>query len=71
VGRLTEPGDFARLWHGPRWHALRARLARGELFPACAQCGKLDQNLKLGERFRARFGDVRWVAEAAGAEAVE
>ncbi len=60
VGPLRGPGDFSRLWRGSRWQALRARFAQGELLPSCAQCGKLNENLKLGERFRARFGGERW-----------
>lgn len=60
VGSLHGPGDFARLWRGPRWQALRARSAQGELRPSCSQCGKLNENIKLGERFRARFGCDRW-----------
>jgi hypothetical protein len=60
VGTLHGAGDFARLWCGPRWQALRARFAQGTLRPSCAQCGKLNDNLKLGEQFRTRFGGDRW-----------
>lgn len=43
VGDL-EHQDFAEVWSGPRYDAVRARLHRGELFPACARCGKYDLN---------------------------
>jgi MoaA/NifB/PqqE/SkfB family radical SAM enzyme len=51
VGRWREVGDFTKLWRGPAWNDLRARLARREFFPSCAQCGKLNENVKLGRRF--------------------
>jgi len=51
VGRLQAPGDFTRLWRGPEWRALRARLARRSFFPGCDQCGKFNENVKLGARF--------------------
>lgn len=58
VGSLRE-ARFSALWDGPAWTALRARLRRGEYFPGCEQCGKLNQNVKLGRRFAARFGEAR------------
>ena len=58
VGSLRE-ARFSELWDGPTWNALRARLRRGEYFPGCHQCGKLNQNVKLGRRFGARFGEAR------------
>ena len=51
VGRWRQVGDFTCLWRGESWQALRARLGRREFFPACAQCGKLNENVKLGRRF--------------------
>ena len=54
VGRLSSPGDFARLWRGSEWQALRARLARRSFFPGCGQCGKFNENVKLGARFAER-----------------
>lgn len=62
VGRLSDAVSFQDLWDGPVWNALRARLRRGEYFASCAQCGKFPQNMKYSERFRSRFGDVRWHA---------
>lgn len=63
VGNALAPGAFTRLWQGPAWQELRARVARGELFPACNRCGKLNQNVKLAGRFRARFA-ARWTGAA-------
>jgi len=60
VGRLTAPGDFSRLWRGQVWQGLRERLACNRFFPMCQQCGKLNQNLKLAERFAAKVGGPRW-----------
>jgi MoaA/NifB/PqqE/SkfB family radical SAM enzyme len=51
VGRWQEVGDFTSLWRGSAWNDLRARLGRREFFPSCAQCGKLNENVKLGRRF--------------------
>lgn len=62
VGRLEAPEDFASLWTGPAWQALRARLRAGRYFPGCWQCGKLNENVKLSARFRAAFGEERWRA---------
>jgi wyosine [tRNA(Phe)-imidazoG37] synthetase (radical SAM superfamily) len=60
VGRLNAPGDFSRLWRGPVWQGLRERLARKQFFSACQQCGKLNQNLKLAERYASQVGGRRW-----------
>lgn len=59
VGRLAE-ARFPALWRGPAWEALRARMRAGAYFPGCRQCGKLNQNVKLSQRFRERFGEQRW-----------
>jgi len=64
VGRLFDPGDFARLWRGPAWQALRARLARRDFFPGCNQCGKFNENVKLGARFTERALARRKVVQA-------
>lgn len=50
VGSLAER-PFSQLWNGPEWNALRQRLRQGDYFPGCHQCGKLNQNVKLGQRF--------------------
>ncbi len=60
VGSLARGDRFSELWRGPAWEGLRARLRQGRYFPGCHQCGKLNQNVKLSERFRKRFGDARW-----------
>jgi wyosine [tRNA(Phe)-imidazoG37] synthetase (radical SAM superfamily) len=58
VGSLQD-APFRDLWTGPRWQEVRDRLRRGDYFPSCEQCGKLNQNVKLGAQFRAHFGQER------------
>jgi hypothetical protein len=60
VGRLGEEANFGRLWHGDTWRKVRARLRSGDFLEGCDQCGKFNQNLKLSERFRERFGHDAW-----------
>lgn len=59
VGSLAEM-RFSELWHGAAWQALRARLRRGDYLPSCDQCGKINQNVKLGRKFAARYGEARF-----------
>jgi MoaA/NifB/PqqE/SkfB family radical SAM enzyme len=56
VGSLADGTRFSELWYGPEWEALRARFRRGDYFETCSQCGKLNQNVKLAERFESVFG---------------
>ena len=58
VGSLGE-ASFADLWRGSVWEGLRARMRRGEYFPSCNQCGKLNQNVKIGRAFGRAFGEER------------
>lgn len=58
VGSLGQ-ASFAELWRGPTWQALRQRLRQGQYWPACRRCGKLNQNLKVGRRFAAVYGEER------------
>ena len=58
VGSLREQ-PFSALWNGPSWNALRQRLRRGDYFPGCHQCGKVNQNVKIGQRFATLFGEQR------------
>lgn len=58
VGRLHEQ-SFSALWNGPAWQGLRDRLRRGDYFPGCHQCGKFNQNLKIGRRFAKVYGESR------------
>ncbi|MHB2015678.1 MAG: radical SAM/SPASM domain-containing protein [Candidatus Xenobia bacterium] len=62
VGRITETVRFSHLWNGPRWNALRDSLRRGEYLRGCHQCGKINQNVKIGERFAAQYGESRRLA---------
>ena len=62
VGTLAQGARFSELWNGPAWSALRARLRRGDYFASCDQCGKLNQNVKLAERFADAYGEARLLA---------
>ena len=55
VGHLSR-GPFSAQWYGAQWNEQRARLMRGEYFAGCAQCGKLNQNIKIGEKVREQLG---------------
>lgn len=59
VGSLADGVPFSGLWQGPRWSELRERMRRGEYFESCNQCGKVNQNVKLGRRFAALYGERR------------
>lgn len=56
VGDLSR-GPFSTQWYGAQWNEQRARLMRGEYFAGCAQCGKLNQNVKIGEKVREQLGE--------------
>ncbi len=58
VGSLRE-AKFSDLWRGEAWTALRARFRRGDYFDSCSQCGKVNQNVKLGKRFALEYGNRR------------
>lgn len=51
VGSLAE-APFSTLWTGPTWQALRDRFRRGDYLDSCAQCGKLNQNVKIARKLR-------------------
>jgi wyosine [tRNA(Phe)-imidazoG37] synthetase (radical SAM superfamily) len=67
VGKLERPDGFAALWRGAVWDGLRTRLAAGRFFPGCRQCGKLNQNVKLGAAYRKAFGAAARPAESSPA----
>jgi len=56
AARLDD-GDFAALWERPSYQALRARLARGEAFAACARCGKHDMNFAAERELEALLAE--------------
>jgi wyosine [tRNA(Phe)-imidazoG37] synthetase (radical SAM superfamily) len=56
VGHLAR-GPFSEQWHGAQWQEKRRRLMSGRYFAGCAQCGKLNQNVKIGEKVRAELGE--------------
>ena len=53
VGSLAGGARFSELWHGAAWNALRARMRAGDYLPSCAQCGKVNQNVKIRARLAA------------------
>lgn len=55
VGDLAA-GKFSDQWFGGRWNETRERLMQGRYFPGCAQCGKLNQNIKIGRKVREKLG---------------
>lgn len=59
VGTLASGERFSEMWTGARWGELRDRMRRGEYFESCNQCGKLNQNVKIGRRFASVFGEER------------
>lgn len=61
VGDLSE-GKFSEQWFAARWNDTRERLMRGRYFPGCAQCGKLNQNVKIGKKVREKLGTPIYLA---------
>jgi MoaA/NifB/PqqE/SkfB family radical SAM enzyme len=59
VGSLQQH-SFSTLWRGEVWQRWRARMQAGHYLPSCFQCGKLNQNVDLSQRFRAQHGDAAW-----------
>jgi wyosine [tRNA(Phe)-imidazoG37] synthetase (radical SAM superfamily) len=55
VGDLAA-GKFSEQWFGRRWTETRERLMQGRYFHGCAQCGKLNQNVKIGRKVREKLG---------------
>jgi hypothetical protein len=70
VGTLDD-GTLLELWTGERWNALRDSLRAGRTFKGCDTCGKLEQNAKWSERYRAFAGDSAWRAATGQADPVE
>jgi MoaA/NifB/PqqE/SkfB family radical SAM enzyme len=62
VGTIAAGARFSELWNGAAWNALRARMRNGDYFASCRQCGKVAQNVKYAERFRALYGEERLLA---------
>lgn len=61
VGSLAD-GSFSEQWFGRRWNTTRERLMAGKYYSSCAQCGKLNQNIKIGLKVRERLGDEIYFA---------
>ena len=61
VGSLAK-GKFSEQWFGERWNATREHLMQGRYYPNCAQCGKLNQNVKIGRRVREKLGEALYLA---------
>jgi MoaA/NifB/PqqE/SkfB family radical SAM enzyme len=62
VGDLSGGKKFSEQWFGEVWDGTRERIMRGHYFPGCAQCGKLNQNVKIGERVRRKLGEAIYLA---------
>jgi MoaA/NifB/PqqE/SkfB family radical SAM enzyme len=61
VGDLAQ-GKFSEQWFGAIWNETRARLMQGHYYAACAQCGKLNQNVKIGRKVRDKLGEPIYLA---------
>ncbi|HEX8492973.1 MAG TPA: radical SAM protein [Pyrinomonadaceae bacterium] len=61
VGDLSH-GKFSEQWFGDAWNETRSRLMQGRYFPGCAQCGKLNQNVKIGRRVLEKLGAPIYLA---------
>ncbi len=61
VGDLAR-GKFSKQWFGEGWNEMRGRLMRGRYFPGCAQCGKLNQNVKIGRKVLEKLGEPIYLA---------
>ena len=61
VGDLAR-GKFSEQWYGAAWNETRERLMQGRYFAACAQCGKLNQNVKIGRKVREKLGEPIYLA---------
>ncbi len=57
VGHLSR-GTFSEQWYGPQWNTVRQQLMAGEYFSSCSQCGKLNQNVKIGKKVKEKFGEL-------------
>ncbi len=51
---------FSSWWRSARWASFRRRMREGRYLESCRQCGKLNQNVKLSQRFHDSFGDDAW-----------
>jgi MoaA/NifB/PqqE/SkfB family radical SAM enzyme len=61
VGKLEGETRFSDLWRGPRWNQLRQRMREGRYYASCRQCGKVNQNVKLADKFKKRYGEARYL----------
>lgn len=61
VGDL-DYGKFPAQWFGEKWDSTRGHLMRGKYFPGCEQCGKLNQNVKIGQKVREKLGEPLYLA---------
>lgn len=60
VGQLDDKTRFSDLWRGESWQAWRRKMRAGDFLESCHQCGKINQNVKLSQKFRTQFGDAAW-----------
>jgi MoaA/NifB/PqqE/SkfB family radical SAM enzyme len=57
VGHLDQ-GLFSKQWYGEQWQRTRQKLMHGDYFASCHQCGKLNQNVKVGQKVREQLGEA-------------
>jgi MoaA/NifB/PqqE/SkfB family radical SAM enzyme len=50
-------GSFSDQWFGTKWGERRERLMRGQYFPGCGQCGKINQNVKIAGKVKEQLGE--------------
>jgi len=56
VGHLAQ-GKFSEQWYGREWQEVREKLMQGDYYSSCNQCGKLNQNVKIGQKIKEKFGE--------------
>ncbi|MBI4852517.1 MAG: radical SAM protein [Acidobacteria bacterium] len=56
VGNLSK-GKFSEQWFDNQWQEARENLMQGKYYSSCSQCGKLNQNVKIGKKVKEKFGE--------------
>lgn len=56
VGHLSQ-GKFSIQWYENKWQSTREKLMQGNYYSSCSQCGKLNQNIKIGKKVKEKCGE--------------